>query len=89
MNLVAKEGPVLSENGVALILSREAGAFAELGADAIAVNPYDVSSTAEAMYAALTMPPDERAERSRRLATAAAATPPSKWLADQLAELRG
>ena len=31
MNLVAKEGPLLSERGCALVLSREAGACAELG----------------------------------------------------------
>ena len=31
MNLVAKEGPILSDRGCALVLSREAGAAAELG----------------------------------------------------------
>ena len=46
MNLVAKEGPILSERGCALVLSREAGAAAELGADALMVNPYDVTGTA-------------------------------------------
>jgi trehalose 6-phosphate synthase len=47
MNLVAKEGPILSERGCALVLSREAGAAAELSA-ALMVNPYDVSQTAAA-----------------------------------------
>ena len=32
MNLVAKEGPILSDRGCALVLSTEAGAAAELGA---------------------------------------------------------
>lgn len=87
MNLVAKEGPVLSESGCALVLSREAGAAAELGDDAILVNPYDVTGTAEAMHRGLQMPADERAASCRRLAGAATALPPGRWFADQLAAL--
>ena len=44
MNLVAKEVPVLSERGCAVVLSVEAGAADELGADALLVNPFDVSA---------------------------------------------
>ena len=87
MNLVAKEGPVLSRDGLALVLSREAGAADELGPDALLVNPYDVSQTAEALHRALLMTPEERAERTARLAAAATALPPSAWLAAQLAAL--
>ncbi|GAA4143158.1 trehalose-6-phosphate synthase [Actinomadura keratinilytica] len=87
MNLVAKEGPVVSERGCALVLSREAGAAAELAGDALTVNPYDVSQTAEALHQALLMPPDRRAERCARLAAAATALPPRRWFADQLAAL--
>ncbi|TNY36668.1 alpha,alpha-trehalose-phosphate synthase (UDP-forming) [Thermomonospora catenispora] len=87
MNLVAKEGPVLSRRGCALVLSREAGAAADLGEHALLVNPYDVSQTAETLHRALLMPPDERAERCRRLAAAATALPPRQWFADQLAAL--
>ncbi|MCW2726358.1 MAG: alpha,alpha-trehalose-phosphate synthase [Frankiales bacterium] len=87
MNLVAKEGPVLSEHGVGLVLSREAGAADDLGADALLVNPFDVSQTAEALHAALVMDPAERAARTTRLAAAATAFPPSRWLAAQLAVL--
>jgi trehalose 6-phosphate synthase len=87
MNLVAKEGPVLSEHGVALVLSREAGAADELGADALLVNPYDVTQTAEALHEALSMPEHERAARSARMAAAATALPPSAWMAAQLAAL--
>ena len=49
MNLVAKEGPSCRRRGCALVLSREAGAAAELGEDALLVNPYDVSATAAAL----------------------------------------
>ncbi|MFI6441957.1 trehalose-6-phosphate synthase [Streptomyces sp. NPDC050759] len=84
MNLVAKEVPLVSDEGCALVLSREAGAYEELGDDAIVVNPYDVEQTAEALHEALTMPAHERAERAKRLAAAATALPPAQWFLDQL-----
>jgi trehalose 6-phosphate synthase len=86
MNLVAKEGPVLSRR-CALVLSREAGAAAELGADSLVVNPYDVLETARALRLALEMPEDERLRRGARLASAATALPPRRWLAAQLTAL--
>ncbi|WP_369242753.1 trehalose-6-phosphate synthase [Streptomyces sp. R21] len=84
MNLVAKEVPVVSDEGCVLVLSREAGAHEELGEDAITVNPYDVIATARALHEALTMPVDERAEHTKRLAAAATALPPAQWFLDQL-----
>ncbi|MEU1102870.1 trehalose-6-phosphate synthase [Streptomyces tibetensis] len=89
MNLVAKEVPVVSDGGCALVLSREAGAHEELGEDAITVNPYDVTGTATALHEALSMRPEERAERTKRLAAAATALPPAQWFLDQLDALRG
>ncbi|MGS2589480.1 alpha,alpha-trehalose-phosphate synthase (UDP-forming) [Streptomyces hebeiensis] len=88
MNLVAKEIPVVSDHGCALVLSREAGAYEELGEDALVVNPYDITATASALHEALTMGPDERAERTKRLSGAATALPPQKWFLDQLEQLR-
>ncbi|MFF3680156.1 trehalose-6-phosphate synthase [Streptomyces sp. NPDC002120] len=87
MNLVAKEIPVVSEAGCALVLSTGAGAYDELRADALTVSPYDVSATAEALHAALSMPDAERAERTKRLAAAATALPPAAWFSAQLADL--
>ncbi|MBF9072200.1 alpha,alpha-trehalose-phosphate synthase (UDP-forming) [Streptacidiphilus fuscans] len=87
MNLVAKEVPVVSDRGVALVLSREAGAFAELGEDSLTVNPYDVIATADALAAALVMPEEERASRSKRLAEAGTALPPTEWFLQQLRAL--
>ncbi len=84
MNLVAKEGPVLSERGLTLVLSREAGAADELGADALLVNPFDVSQTAEALHTALLQSVSERAAASARLAALATALPPAAWLQAQL-----
>jgi trehalose 6-phosphate synthase len=87
MNLVAKEGPVLSDRGCALILSTEAGAAAELGEHALLVNPFDVAQTAQALHAALAMSESERAHRGAALAAAAAATTPAMWFDAQLRAL--
>jgi trehalose 6-phosphate synthase len=87
MNLVAKEVPIVSDRSCALVLSTEAGACAELGGDALVVNPYDVTATAQAMYEGLTMPQAERDRRCAALGKAGAALPPAQWLASQLTAL--
>jgi len=87
MNLVAKEIPVVSESGVSLVLSREAGAYEELGDDSFVVNPYDIRATARALHEALLLSDGERAERTKRLAAAATALPPQQWFLDQLSAL--
>jgi trehalose 6-phosphate synthase len=87
MNLVAKEGPILSDRGCALVLSREAGAAAELADAALLINPFDVTATAAALHEALSMSDQERASRCARLAAAGSAVPPARWFADQLAAL--
>ncbi len=63
MNLVAKEFVAArdDEDGV-LILSSFAGASRELS-EALIVNPFDISDTADAMRTALAMRKDERRER--------------------------
>ena len=67
MNLVAKEfvGARDDEAGV-LILSRFAGASGELH-EALIVNPYDIDQCADALAAALAMPPEEQRERMRSM----------------------
>ncbi|MFD9790277.1 trehalose-6-phosphate synthase [Streptomyces sp. NPDC059070] len=89
MNLVAKEVPVVSDDGCALVLSREAGAWEELREDAVSVNPYDVSGTASALHEALSMGVEERGARSKRLAAAGSALSPQRWFLEQLEALRG
>ncbi|MBO8194363.1 trehalose-6-phosphate synthase [Streptomyces oryzae] len=88
MNLVAKEIPVVSDEGCALVLSREAGAYEELASDALCVHPFDVRETAEALRAGLELDAATRAERTRRLAETATSQPPTRWLLDQLEALR-
>jgi trehalose 6-phosphate synthase len=84
MNLVAKEGVVLSEQDCAVVLSRDAGVADEYAGDAIIVNPFDVTETAEALHTALSMPAAERQGRTERLFAAATALPPADWFRQQL-----
>ena len=72
MNLVAKEAPIVSDRGCALVLSREAGAAAELDEAALMVNPFDISGTAAALHEALVM---GEAERTRRCGPAGRGRP--------------
>jgi trehalose 6-phosphate synthase len=88
MNLVAKEGPLLNRRDGVLILSENAGAFAELGHHAIPVNPFDISQGAEAIASALEMQPSERARRAVALREAVAANRLDRWVGRQLADLR-
>ncbi len=68
MNLVAKEycAANVDEDGV-LILSEFAGAAAQLQKGALLVNPHDVEAVADSIYQAVTMAPEERRARMRRL----------------------
>jgi trehalose 6-phosphate synthase len=85
LNLVAKEGPLLNERDGVLLLSPEAGAWAELGDIALRVNPFDVSATADALDRALSMPGSERAAHARALHERSAGRTPAHWLAEQQA----
>ena len=87
MNLVAKEGPAISRRDLALILSRNAGAADDLGPGALLVNPFDTAELAEAIGAALELPPDERAKRAALLREGATALPPQAWFAAQRDDL--
>ncbi len=88
LNLVAKEGPLLNERHGTLVLSREAGAFEELKAEALAVNPFDVTETAEALHRALGMGEAERRRRAEGLRRHVEARPAARWL-DDLLEVAG
>jgi trehalose 6-phosphate synthase len=85
LNLVAKEGPLVNNQQGVLVLSREAGAFEELGGAALGINPFDVAETAEALARALAMPGPERTRRAGELRALVESRPASDWLADLLA----
>jgi trehalose-6-phosphate synthase len=68
MNLVAKEYCAASTDGDGvLVLSEHAGAAAQLQADSLMVNPYDVDGMARAIHRACTMKEQQRRERMARL----------------------
>ena len=84
LNLVAKEGALVNQRDGVLVLSPEAGVWAELGEVALRVNPFDVSGTADVLHAALTMPTAARAEHAAALLALATERTPSDWLNEQL-----
>jgi trehalose 6-phosphate synthase len=88
LNLVAKEGPLVNERDGVLVLSQQAGAWDELGAHAMGVNPFDVAGTAAALGAALDLPAAERAARAASLRKVVDARSPLDWFDDQRAAAR-
>ncbi len=81
MNLVAKEYCASSvENNGVLILSEFAGAADQLGKGALLVNPYDIESTADAIYQAYVMAPDERRRRMKLLRNEIRRNDVHRWL---------
>jgi trehalose 6-phosphate synthase len=84
LNLVAKEGPIVNERDGLVVLSTEAGAFDELDGAVRAVNPFDVSGTADAIAQALFASAAERRAESTELRRRAESRDPQMWLADQL-----
>lgn len=84
LNLVAKEGVFANDRDGALVLSRNAGVFEELGAAALAVNPFDVAETADAIEHSTSMPAAERRRRAKRLKALVTRTTPESWIRAQL-----
>jgi trehalose 6-phosphate synthase len=60
LNLVAKEAPLVNGRDGVLVLSRQAGAFAELSEWVVPVDPLDVDGQADALARAVTLPAAER-----------------------------
>ena len=87
MNLVAKEGPILNHHDGVLVLSEYAGAFEELGAFAVGVNPFNIEQQADALYKALTMPADERESRAGMLRRVVEENSVEKWVQAQFTDI--
>ena len=87
MNLVAKEAAVVNERDGVLVLSEYAGAHEELGGHALTVNPYDLDEQADAIYAALTMPEEERKERADGLKRTVMQNTIEDWVEAQLKDI--
>lgn len=89
MNLVAKEYVAAQDDddpGV-LVLSQFAGAAEEM-AEALIVNPHDVDDMARNLFAALTMPLNERKERHRALLARIRGNDVNNWCSSFLRMLR-
>jgi len=84
MNLVAKEGALINQRDGVLILSEHAGAFYELGENALIVNPFDIYNTANAMHQALTMSVAEKQERADALREQVKSADIRVWFSNQL-----
>jgi trehalose 6-phosphate synthase len=84
MNLVAKEGVLVNNRDGVLLLSEYAGAFYELGEQALTVSPFDVYGTAEAMHQALTMTPAERRKRADILREIVTQADVREWFSAQV-----
>jgi trehalose 6-phosphate synthase len=85
LNLVATEGPLVNDHDGVVVLSPEAGAWAELGGEALRANPFDQSGTADALHRALSMDRAERALHAAAMRALAERRTPADWLHDQLA----
>ncbi len=81
MNLVSKEYCASSiDNDGILILSEFAGAAEQMAKGAIVVNPYDIEGTADAIYSAYIMDPEERRQRMRILRAEVRRNNVKKWI---------
>jgi trehalose 6-phosphate synthase len=87
LNLVAKEAPLVNERDGVLILSENAGAHQELHEWAVSVNPFDIAGQADAIYAALEMPAEERSARNRAMREHIRVHDLAEWVEGQLADL--
>jgi len=87
MNLVAKEGPVVNGRDGVLVLSETAGACEQLRENALAITPTDLEGTAEALYRALCMSPDEKSERAVALRECIQEHDITAWLYQQLRDV--
>lgn len=87
LNLVAKEAPLVNERDGALVLSRTAGAFEELGAWTVGVDPLDVPGQADALARAIALPQQERRRWMESIRASVRAHDLDSWAERELAEL--
>lgn len=87
LNLVSKEAPYVNVRDGVLVLSENAGSHEQLGRWALSVNPFDVSGQADALFAALTMDPEERRRRIEAIRAHVREHDVAAWGEAQLADL--
>jgi trehalose 6-phosphate synthase len=87
LNLVAKEAPLVNVRDGALVLSRQAGAYAELGDWAIGIDPLDVEDQADALGRAIALPREVRQARIEAIRDRVRAHDLDAWADREIAEL--
>ena len=87
LNLVAKEAPLVNRRDGVLVLSRGAGAFAELEEWVIGIDPLDVGDQAEALERALDLPQADRRARLDAIRAHVREHDLDAWATRELAEL--
>ncbi|HEY2053988.1 MAG TPA: trehalose-6-phosphate synthase [Solirubrobacterales bacterium] len=87
MNLVAKEAPAVNTRDGVLMLSENTGSHHELEDWVISVNPFDIQEQSDAIYRALTMAAEKKAELARGLREIIFSRNPGDWVDDQLADI--
>lgn len=87
MNLVAKEGPIINQRNGILVLSRTVGAFQQLSKASIPISPRDIAETAQALYKALTLSPEERLIKATLARQLVERDDLNVWLAQQIQDI--
>jgi trehalose 6-phosphate synthase len=87
LNLVSKEAPLLNERDGVVVLSRQAGAFEEIGEWTVGVDPRDVPGQADALARALALPAADRRRRLEAVRAAVRTHDLDAWAERELAEL--
>ena len=87
LNLVAKEAPLVGTRDGVVVLSVNAGAYEELGAWVVPVDPFDLEAHVAALEAALALEPGERRERAAAIREQVRGHDLAAWAAGQLADL--
>ena len=89
MNLVSKEGVAVNRRNGALVLSKGAGSFQELGEHAVQISDaMDIEATAAAIEQALELPNDERRRALETERSIVESTMPRDWIYSQIEDLK-
>ena len=87
MNIVPKEASAVNLKKGVIILSEKAGCFEELKDNVLAVNPYDISQTAEAYKNAINMDDEEREYRFSNLQKSVGQRTIYHWISEQFEDI--
>jgi len=87
MNLVAKEGAIVNQRNGVLVLSRTAGAYQQLAKGSIPTSPIDVIETAQALYKAITLSPEEKRTKALLARQAVERSDLNMWLTRQIRDV--